>query len=134
MQSPVHFRNTGALGIPAVKHQLLGSSPGDSRHLLGINNKSLQKGPRRGPRWGSAAVPKEVRAGSVKEWLSQGHVLQQNVGHLVFLGRADFVPLLREGSFSSDHSVLHLFKDLHHFSCWDAAFPHDGDATFPERE
>lgn len=66
--------------------------------------------------------------------LSQGHVLQQNIRHLVFLGRADFVPLLGEGSFSSDHSVLHLFKDLHHFSCWDAAFPHDGDATFPERK
>lgn len=112
----------------------MGSSPKDSRHLLGINNKSLQKVPRRGPRWGSAAVPKEVRAGSEKEWLSRGRVLQHNVGHLTVLGRADIAPLLGEGSFRSDYPVLHSFKDLHHFFCWDAAFPHDDDATFPEGE
>lgn len=132
-KQPWHSQSSaGALGIPAGKHQLLGSSAGDSRHLLGINNKSLQKAPRTGPRRGSAAVPKEGRAGSGKEQLSQGRVLQQNVGHLVFSGRADVVPLLREGSLGSDHSALHPFKDLHHFSSRDAALSHDGDATFPE--
>lgn len=40
-KQPWHSQSSaGALGIPAGKQQLLGSSAGDSRHLLGINNKS----------------------------------------------------------------------------------------------
>lgn len=78
-------------------------------------------------------VGKYCRSQGGKSWIREGMALQQNKGHLVFSGRAEFVPWLREvPSVPSDHSVLHPLKDLHHFSCWDAAFPHDGDATFPE--
>lgn len=34
----------------------------------------------------------------------------------------------------SDRSVLHALKYLHDLARWYAAFPYDGDATFPEEE
>lgn len=102
--------------------------------LTGDKQQITAERPQERPQVAKCCCSQGDKSRSEKEWLSQGHVLQPNMGHIMFLRRADFVSLLRESSFSSDHSVLHPFKDLHHFSCWDAAFPHDGDATFPEGE